>query len=201
MDNKNSNSMITAVIAVLVLISSGVGILALTQDDDTTDTLTSSEVQQEVPAEEEKVVTEVQLNVFETARTTPQLSTLVNAIVTANLVETLSAAGSFTVFAPTNEAFVAVFEELGLTTEELLARDDLSSILTYHVVAAEVFSTDLSNGQVITTVQGEDLTVTIDDSGVMLTDANDRSAMVVTADTDVSNGVVHLIDKVLLPKI
>jgi uncharacterized surface protein with fasciclin (FAS1) repeats len=126
---------------------------------------------------------------------------LVNAVVAANLVETLSGDGPFTVFAPTNDAFAAAIEELDTTAEELLARDDLATILTYHVVAAEVFSTDLTDGQVITTVQGENLVVSIDESGVMLTDANDRSVMVITADIDVSNGVVHLIDNVLLPSL
>jgi len=200
MENENSKSMIVAVIAVLVLIGGGIGIYALTQDDDTTE-VTTSEVAQQEPVAETEESAEVQPNVVEAAQATPQLSTLVNAVVAANLVETLSGDGPFTVFAPTNDAFAAAIEELDTTAEELLARDDLATILTYHVVAAEVFSTDLTDGQVITTVQGENLVVSIDESGVMLTDANDRSVMVITADIDVSNGVVHLIDNVLLPSL
>jgi len=198
MENENNKSMIAAIIAVLVLIGGGIGIFALTQDDDTTE-VTTSEVQQQEPVVAEPEQSEVQPNIVEAAQATPQLSTLVAAVIAANLVDTLSGDGPFTVFAPTNDAFAAAIEELGTTAEELLAREDLATILTYHVVAAEVFSSDLTNGQVITTVQGENLTVTIDDSGVMLTDTAGRTAMVVTADIDVSNGVVHLIDNVVLP--
>lgn len=201
MENENSKSMITAVVAVLILIGGGIGIYALTQNDDDTNEVTSSEVQQTEPTEVTNDASgeEPEPNVIEAAQATPQLSTLVDAVIAANLVETLSGEGPFTVFAPTNDAFAALIEELDTTAEELLARDDLATILTYHVVAAEVFSTDLTDGQVITTVQGEDLTVSIADGIVTLTDTTGRTATVTAADIDVSNGVIHLIDTVVLP--
>ena len=122
------------------------------------------------------------------------LSTLVAAVKAAGLVETLQSAGPFTVFAPTNEAFAALPKG---TLESLLKPENkakLVSILTYHVVGAKVMSTDLSNGQKAKTVQGESIKVTIGDGGVMINDAK-----VVAADVAASNGVVHVIDKVILP--
>jgi uncharacterized surface protein with fasciclin (FAS1) repeats len=122
------------------------------------------------------------------------LSTLVAAVKAAGLVETLQSNGPFTVFAPTNEAFNAL--PAG-TLESLLKPENKSklvSILTYHVVGAKVMSTDLSNGQKAKTVEGQDIKVTLDNSGVMINDAK-----VVAADVSASNGVVHVIDKVILP--
>jgi uncharacterized surface protein with fasciclin (FAS1) repeats len=122
------------------------------------------------------------------------LSTLVAAVKAAGLVETLQSDGPFTVFAPTNAAFEAL--PAG-TVENLLKpenKDQLIAVLTYHVVAAKVMSTDLKNGQMAGTVQGSDVKVKISKAGVMINDAK-----VVAADVDASNGVVHVIDKVLLP--
>jgi uncharacterized surface protein with fasciclin (FAS1) repeats len=123
-----------------------------------------------------------------------RFTTLVSALETANLVDTLSGAGPFTVFAPTNDAFTALLSELGVTAEQLLARSDLSDILRYHVVSGEVMSSALSNGQVAETLEGSSIFVTIDDSGVMI-----DNAMVAIADLAATNGVVHVIDKVLRP--
>lgn len=122
------------------------------------------------------------------------LSTLVAAVKAAGLVETLQGEGPFTVFAPTNEAFAALPKG---TLESLLKPENkakLASILTYHVVGAKVMSSDLSNGQKAKTVEGESFKVTIGDGGVMINDAK-----VVAADVAASNGVVHVIDKVILP--
>ena len=122
------------------------------------------------------------------------LSTLVAAVKAAGLVETLQGEGPFTVFAPTNAAFAALPEG---TVENLLKpenKDQLIAVLTYHVVAAKVMSTDLKNGQMAGTVQGADVKVKINKAGVMINDAK-----VVAADVSASNGVVHVIDKVLLP--
>ncbi len=115
------------------------------------------------------------------------------AVIAAELADDLSGEGPFTVFAPTDAAFAA----LPAGTVETLLQDptgDLATILLYHVVGAEVFSTDLSDGQMATTLQGEDVTVTINNDGVFINDA-----MVTVADIDASNGVVHVIDAVLLP--
>jgi len=135
--------------------------------------------------------------VVEVAMGASDFSTLVNAVVAADLVEMLSdETASYTVFAPTNEAFAAALEGMGMTAEELLSeanRETLVAILTYHVIPSRVLSSDLVAGDV-TTAQGEDVTITITGSKVMVNDAN-----VVTADIESGNGIVHVIDKVLVP--
>jgi uncharacterized surface protein with fasciclin (FAS1) repeats len=125
----------------------------------------------------------------------PDHSTLVTAVTTAGLVETLSGAGPFTVFAPTNAAFAAL--PAG-TVEGLLkpeSKADLTSILTYHVVAGSLKAADLTDGQKLKTVNGAELTVTIKDGKVMIDGAN-----VTAADLTAGNGVVHVIDAVVMPK-
>jgi hypothetical protein len=119
-------------------------------------------------------------------------TTLEAAVVAAGLVETLQGDGPFTVFAPTDAAFAA----LPAGTLEALLADipALTNILTYHVVGAKAMSSDLSNGQKIVTVQGESVTVTINDDGVFI-----NNAKVTVADLEANNGVVHVIDVVLDP--
>ncbi len=122
-------------------------------------------------------------------------TTLVAAVTAADLVETLSGAGPFTVFAPTNAAFAAL--PAG-TVDNLLkpeSKQDLTGILTYHVVSGNVMAADLKDGQVVKTLNGKDLTVSIKDGKVMINGAN-----VTAADLSGSNGVVHVVDAVLLPK-
>lgn len=133
-------------------------------------------------------------NIVDLAVSTDFLSTLVAAVKAGDLVETLQGDGPFTVFAPTNEAFNALPEG---TLESLLKpenKDKLIAILTYHVVAGEVKSSDLSNGMKAATVQGDNIQVNISESGVKINDAN-----VTSADIMASNGIVHVIDKVILP--
>jgi uncharacterized surface protein with fasciclin (FAS1) repeats len=197
---ENNKSMIGAVIAVLVLIGGGIGVFALTQGDDEETTSTET-VQQEAAAPEPAPapVEEVQPNIVEAAQATESLSTLVTAVVTAELAETLSGEGPFTVLAPNDEAFAAAIQELGTTAEDLLAREDLADILTYHVVAANVLSSDLTDGQVVTTVNGGTLTVDITEEGVFFVDASERRAQVIQPDVATSNGTVHIINNVLLP--
>ena len=112
----------------------------------------------------------------------------------AGLVDALSADGPFTVFAPTDAAITAVVEALEITPEELLASEDLGAILQYHVVAGQAMSGDLSDGQMIETLLGPDVTVSITMDGVFINDAQ-----VTVADLAADNGVVHVIDAVLLP--
>ena len=122
-------------------------------------------------------------------------STLVTAVTTAGLVETLSGAGPFTVFAPTNAAFAAL--PAG-TVETLLkpeSKADLTGILTYHVVAGSLKAADLTDGQKLKTVNGAELTVSIKDGKVMIDGAN-----VTAADLVAGNGVVHVLDAVVMPK-
>jgi uncharacterized surface protein with fasciclin (FAS1) repeats len=133
------------------------------------------------------------MNIVETAVGAGSFTTLVAAVEAAGLVETLSGEGPFTVFAPTDEAFAALPEG---TVESLLMpenRDQLVAVLTYHVVPGAVMSTDLSDGMTATTVQGADITIDLD-NGVMVNDAT-----VTTADIEASNGVIHVIDSVILP--
>ncbi len=123
----------------------------------------------------------------------PDHNTLEAALIAAGLVETLSGEGPFTVFAPTDDAFAALPEG---TIEALLADIPLlTSILTYHVVGAKALSTDLSDGQMITTLNGDSVTVKFMDGNVYI-----DNAMVTVADLEADNGVVHVIDAVLLPK-
>lgn len=123
-------------------------------------------------------------------------STLVAAVVAADLAETLSGEGPFTVFAPTNDAFAAAFDALGITAEELLAdTDTLTNILLYHVVSGEVLAEDVVNATSVTTVQGSDITITVRDGNVFLND----TVQVTMTDILASNGVIHVIDGVLLP--
>lgn len=130
------------------------------------------------------------MNIVETAAEAGSFTTLLAAAEAAGLVETLSGEGPLTVFAPTDEAFAALPEG---TVEGLLADTDaLTAVLTYHVVAGAVMSGDLTDGMTAATVNGADITVSLDP--VMINDAN-----VVTADIEASNGVIHVIDSVLLP--
>jgi uncharacterized surface protein with fasciclin (FAS1) repeats len=129
-------------------------------------------------------------------------STLVAAVTEAELVETLSSEGPFTVFAPTDDAFAAALEALGLTAEELLASDDLAGILTYHVVAGELLAADVlaaveegMGSAEVETVNGATVEVTVEDGMVML----NGTATVTATDLQAGNGVVHVIDAVILP--
>ena len=133
-------------------------------------------------------------NIVGLAVATPELSTLVTALKAGDLVETLSGQGPFTVFAPTNEAFSKLPTS---TLNHLLEpenKEELVNVLTYHVAAGNVQSKDLRNGQCIKTLQGKKLRVHLRDGGVDI-----NNAKVVQADVEASNGVVHVIDSVLLP--
>lgn len=142
------------------------------------------------------------------ASAAPNLSTLVAAVKAADLVATLQGAGPFTVFAPTDDAFAKLPAGAvdGLLKPEMKA--DLAAVLTYHVVAGNVDAAALTQQieagggkAVLTTVQGAALTATPDgNGGITLTDAKGATAKVTTADVRQSNGIVHVIDSVLMPK-
>lgn len=125
----------------------------------------------------------------------PDHTILEQAVVAAGLADDLMGAGPFTVFAPTDAAFATLLETLGATAEELLANPDLASILLYHVVSGNVMSTDLTDGMMATTLNGEDLIINLTADGVII----NGTAMVTVADITADNGVVHVIDAVLLP--
>ena len=124
----------------------------------------------------------------------PDHELLEAAVLAADLAGALSAEGPFTVFAPTDDAIGALVAALEITAEDLLALENLGEILTYHVVAGEALSSSLMDGQMIATLLGPDVTVSITEEGVFINDA-----MVTVADIPADNGVVHVIDAVLLP--
>lgn len=133
-------------------------------------------------------------DIVDTAVGAGSFTTLVAAVQATGLVETLKGEGPFTVFAPTYEAFAALPKG---TVETLLLpenKDQLIAILTYHVVPGKVMSGDLSNNMMATTAQGGDVTI-MTEGGVTVNGTN-----VVTADIEASNGVIHVIDAVILPK-
>jgi transforming growth factor-beta-induced protein len=146
----------------------------------------------------DKVILPTERNLVALAQATPGLSILVEAVVAAGLVETLSAPGAFTVFAPTNDAFAGLLRELGLSKQQLLAdKALLTKVLTYHVLPKQVLSSGIPFGQPITTVQGQTFTI---NRNLRITDANNRRSGIVATDVAASNGVVHVIDHVILPR-
>jgi uncharacterized surface protein with fasciclin (FAS1) repeats len=159
----------------------------------------------------EEVVEEVAVvetpNIVGVASANENFSTLVAAVTAAGLVETLSGDGPFTVFAPTNDAFAALPEG---TVDNLLKPENLatlSGILTYHVVsgkfeaAAVVEAINTNGGSFeIATVQGGILVASLDGDNVIITDENGNAATVVIADVAASNGVIHAINSVVMPK-
>lgn len=145
-------------------------------------------------------------NIVETAVASEAHTTLVAAVKAADLVGVLSSEGPFTVFAPTNDAFAKLPEG---TVESLLKTENLATlqaILKYHVVAGKFMAGDViglikkNNGKaMIPTVNGENLTATLKDGAVYITDAKGNSSKVIAADLKTTNGVIHVVDTVLLP--
>ena len=141
------------------------------------------------------------LNIVQMAQLNPTFSVLVEAVVAANLAGMLSGTTPFTVFAPNNAAFTAALGELTLTKAQLLASPGLAGILTYHVVAGNVRAANviaLPKPAAVTTVQGSTFTV---GTTLGITDARARSATLLATDVIASNGVIHVIDKVILPPV
>jgi len=133
-------------------------------------------------------------DIVDNAMASSDHTTLVAAVKQAGLVETLKGAGPFTVFAPTNAAFDAVGKDKveGLMKDE--NKDKLKKVLTYHVVPGKYMAADLKDGMKLKTVEGKELKVSVKDGMVMVDGAN-----VSIADAPSSNGVTHVIDKVLMP--
>ena len=134
-------------------------------------------------------------DIVDTAVAAGQFDTLAAALTAADLVGTLKGDGPFTVFAPTDEAFAKLPEG---TVETLLKpenKDQLIAVLTYHVVAGKVAAQDVVKLDAATTVNGADVSITVADGGVQVDNAN-----VVATDIEASNGIIHVIDTVILPK-
>lgn len=132
-------------------------------------------------------------DIVEIAVGNQDFSILVAALQKAELVEALQADGPFTVFAPTNSAFEKLLNGLDISAEDLLNHPQLKEVLLYHVVSGKVLSTDLSNGMMAPTLSGETIKVDLS-SGVKINDSS-----VITADVMATNGVIHIIDSVLVP--
>ena len=165
-------------LAALALVAAGCG----SDNKDTTTTAKATTTTQAASAD-----------IVGLAKATPDLSTLVAAVTAGDLAATLQGKGPFTVFAPTNQAF----SDIQSTVDTLLKpanKADLQKVLTYHVVPGTYTAADLKDGQELTTVQGQKLTVSVNGSTVKVNDAT-----VEKADVNASNGVVHVINKVLVP--
>ena len=134
------------------------------------------------------------MNIVETAVSNGSFKTLVAAVTAAGLVETLSGAGPFTVFAPVDDAFAALPAGTVESLVEPANKEKLTGILTYHVLAGKVLSSDLTDGMTATTVNGEKITIHLTDGKVLVNDAE-----VVIADVETDNGVIHAINKVIMP--
>jgi len=127
------------------------------------------------------------------------LSTFNVLVTEADLTTVLTTGGPYTVFAPSDEAFGALDAETVQTLRQPENRDALRSVLTYHVIEGTFLSADLSGEQTVETVNGESITISATDEGVTLTDALGNTARVISADLQADNGVVHVIDSVMLP--
>lgn len=145
----------------------------------------------------DRVLLPANKDIVATAQSLPDFSILVEAVVAAGLVETLQSAGPFTVFAPTNAAFAALLGELGVGKDALLAdKALLTKVLTYHVVGSRVLKAEVPVGSAIATVQGQTFVV---DASLKITDQKQRVTGIVATDVFTSNGVIHVVDRVLLP--
>ncbi len=137
-----------------------------------------------------------QQNIVEIAASDDTFSTLVTAVQTADLAGALSAEGPFTVFAPTNDAFAALPDGVLASLLEEANRDQLTAILTYHVVPGEYFASETAAGEYeLETLQGDTVDVVVGEDGTVTVDG----ATVIAADVDASNGVIHVIDAVITP--
>jgi uncharacterized surface protein with fasciclin (FAS1) repeats len=153
---------------------------------------TRSEATSPMPAEE------TGMTITEIVAGEDEFSTLLTAVEAAGLGETLSGEGPFTVFAPTDDAFAALPEETLSALLKPKNQEQLASILAYHVVPAEVKAADVTAGEV-PTANGEPFTIAVDGDTVTITDGAGNEATVTATDIDASNGVIHVIDSVLLP--
>ena len=169
----------------------------------------SQPAEEPAPAEAEPVAAAPatpEVNIVEAAQASPDSSTLVTAVQAAGLAETLAGPGPYTVFAPTNAAFEKLPDGAVEGLLEPDAKDQLTGVLTYHVVPGEMKAADIAAAieagggtATLTTVQGGTLTAAMANGGVQLTDAAGGTAMVTSTDLDASNGVIHVIDTVVMP--
>jgi uncharacterized surface protein with fasciclin (FAS1) repeats len=145
----------------------------------------------------DRVLLPANQDIVDTAQSLPEFSVLVEAVVAADLVSALQNAAALTVFAPTNAAFATLLAELGLSKEALFANKPLlTQVLTYHVLGARVLKAEVPVGTAIATLQGQTFTIGAD---LQITDRRGRTSQIIGTDVFTSNGVIHVIDRVLLP--
>lgn len=137
-----------------------------------------------------------------TAQADPNFSILVQALtrsdLSANYATVLEGAGPYTVFAPTNAAFESLLNELGVSSLNDIPAATLETVLKYHVVSGKVLSSSLTEGQVVTSLEGSTFTIGLQ-GGAKITDGQSRVSNITATDVECSNGVIHAIDKVILP--
>ncbi|MBC7946952.1 MAG: fasciclin domain-containing protein [Chitinophagaceae bacterium] len=189
-----------------ILISASVATSCNNESEKTTETDTTTVKQDATtPAQETGVMVGGAMmvpskDIVDNAVNSTDHTTLVAAVKAAGLAETLKGSGPFTVFAPTNDAF----QKLPAGTVDNLVKPEnksaLTNILTYHVVSGSYRSTDLKDGQMLKTVQGEEISIWNKDGKWMVKDAKGNTANITTADVISSNGVTYVIDGVLMPK-
>lgn len=171
-----------------------------TADETTTAEMTTEETTAETTTEETGAEDAAEGDIVETATAAGDFTTLTQALEEAGLVETLQGDGPFTVFAPTDEAFDALPEG---TLDELMAdpTGDLAQILQFHVIEGEVPAADVleMDGQPVTTLQGMEFTVEVEGENVALVDGTGNRINVVETDVDATNGVIHVLDGVMMP--
>lgn len=192
---KDNNVMILVVLLAVVL--GGVGIYTLanrgSSNESTNYQQTTNEQVKEVNKIEKEEPMETKKTIVDLAVADSRFSTLVTAVKAAGLVETLSGDGPFTVFAPTNDAFNKLPKE---TLDAVLAnKEQLTAILTYHVVSGKVMAKDVVGLTSAKTVNGKELSIKVTGNNVMVDNAN-----VIITDLEADNGVIHVIDTVLLPQ-
>ena len=182
-----------AVVASLALVACGIDETTVTDTAAATTVAEDAAVETTVEGTETTMAAEAG-DIVAVAAGNPDFSTLVAAVTAAGLVETLQGAGPFTVFAPNNEAFAAL--PAGLVDKLLLPenKDTLVKILTYHVVSGKVMAADVTAGDV-PSVEGSNITVAVEGGTVTL----NGSSKVIATDVAASNGVIHVIDAVILP--
>ena len=145
---------------------------------------------------------EVNKDLFELVRSNSDLSVLGDAVVAADLVVTFQANTSYTLFAPNNAAFVAALAELGMTKDQLFANKVLlTSVLTYHLLPGKINFADILLNTPLKTVQGATLKVDNIAGVLTITDGRSRTSRIIQNNLDARNGVVHIVDKVLLPPV
>jgi len=185
-------------VVLLSTLTAAVLVLGACSSDDDDESKSSTETTVKAPATTAPAASSQ--TIVAIAAGNPDFTTLVQAVQAAGLAETLSGPGPFTVFAPTNEAFAKLPAGTLDTLLKPENKDQLANILKYHVIPSEVLSTAIKPGSTkVKTVQGEELTVTSENGKVTITDAKGNTVNVVKVDIEGSNGVIHVIDGVLLP--